>query len=155
MLVGENGSGKSILLSHIVNGLIAAKEVVYPDTPEVEPGKVYKLRSSSYIKSESEYYFARVDFEEGLFVTEMRSQKLKQEYETTPAGVSEPDIQDAWNKMNPEQTDHFDSSSISNNKSRIENIFSKRCVLYFPPNRFEEPAWLNEENLKAQAQYMT
>ena len=24
----------------------------------------------------------------------------------------------------------------------------------FPPNRFEEPAWLNEENLKAQAQYM-
>ena len=24
----------------------------------------------------------------------------------------------------------------------------------FPPNRFEEPAWLNKENLKAQAQYM-
>ena len=33
-------------------------------------------------------------------------------------------------------------------------IFAKRCILYFPPNRFEEPAWLNEENLKAQAQYM-
>ena len=154
LLVGENGSGKSILLSHIVNGLIAAKEVAYPGTPEVEPGKVYKLRSSSYIKSESEFYFAKVDFEEGLFVTEMRSQRLKREYETIPAGVSEPGIQDAWNKMNAEQTDHFDSSSISNNKSGIENIFSKRCVLYFPPNRFEEPAWLNEENLKAQAQYM-
>ena len=154
LLVGENGSGKSILLSHIVNGLIAAKEVAYPGTPEVEPGKVYKLRSSSYIKSESEFYFAKVDFEEGLFVTEMRLQRLKREYETIPAGVSEPGIQDAWNKMNAEQTDHFDSSSISNNKSGIENIFSKRCVLYFPPNRFEEPAWLNEENLKAQAQYM-
>ena len=154
VLVGENGSGKSILLSHIVNCLIAAKAVVYPDTPEVEPGKVYKLRSSSYIKSESEYYFAKVDFEEGLFVTEIRLQRLKREYETTPAGVSEPSIQAAWNKMNPEQNDHFDSSSVSNNQSRIEDIFSKRCVLYFPPNRFEEPAWLNEENLKARAQYL-
>ena len=154
LLVGENGSGKSILLSHIVNGLIAAKEVAYPGTPEVESGKVYKLRSSSYIKSGSEYYFARVDFEEDLFVTEMRSQKPKREYETIPTGVSEPGIQDAWNKMNSDQSDHFDSSSISNNQSRIENIFSKGCVQYFPPNRFEEPAWLNEENLKAQARYM-
>ena len=154
LLVGENGSGKSILLSHIVNGLVSAKDVAYPETPEVELGKVYKLRSSSYIKSGSEYYFAKVDFEEGLSVTEMRSQRLKREYETIPTGVSEPSIQDAWNKMNSEQADHFDSNSISNNESRIKDIFSKRCVLYFPPNRFEEPAWLNEDNLKAQAQYM-
>ena len=32
--------------------------------------------------------------------------------------------------------------------------FSTRCLLYFPPNRFEEPAWLNEDNLKAQAHYV-
>ncbi len=154
LLVGENGSGKSILLSHIVNGLVTAKNVAYPATPEVETGKVYKLRSSSYIKSGSEYYFGRVDFEDELVVTEMHSLKQKREYETIPAGVSEPDIQYAWNKMNPEEADYFDSSSISNNQNRIEDIFSKKCVLYFPPNRFEEPAWLNEENLKTQAQYM-
>ena len=46
MLVDENGSGKSILLSHIVNGLISAKGIAYPETPEVELGKVYKLRSN-------------------------------------------------------------------------------------------------------------
>ena len=33
VLVGENGSGKSILLSHIVNGLIAAKDVAFSETP--------------------------------------------------------------------------------------------------------------------------
>ena len=43
VLVGENGSGKSILLSHIVNGLLVAQSHIYPDTPEVETGKVYKL----------------------------------------------------------------------------------------------------------------
>ncbi len=154
LLVGENGSGKSMLLSHFVNGMVSAKNVAYPDTPEVEIRKVYKLRSNSYIKSGSEYYFARVDFEEDLFVTEMWLRRPKQDYDSIPPGDFELGIQDAWHNMNPERADHFDSSAISNNKSRIESIFSKRCVLYFPPNRFEEPAWLNEENLTARAQYM-
>lgn len=39
LLVGENGSGKSIVLSHIVNGLITAQQVAYPETPEVAAGR--------------------------------------------------------------------------------------------------------------------
>ena len=154
VLVGENGSGKSILLSHIVNGLVSAKGVAYPDSPEVDIGKVYKLRSTSYVKSGSEYYFGKVDFEDGQFLAEIRSRNQRQEYETLPAEHSEPDIHDAWNKMKPKENDHFDSSFSPNNKDKVEKIFFQRCVLYFPPNRFEEPAWLNEENLKAQPRYM-
>ena len=152
LLVGENGSGKSILLSHIVNGLVSAKDLVYPETPEVETDKVYKLRSGSYIKSGSEYYFGRVDFEDELFVTELRSGRQKREYETLPSGLSEPDIRDTWNEMNPEKTDHFDSNFTPDNKDKVGGILSERCVLYFPPNRFEEPAWLNEDNLKTRVQ---
>ena len=63
VLVGENGSGKSIFLSHIVNGLISAKNFIFPESPEVETGKVFKIRSPLYIKSGNEYYFSRVDFE--------------------------------------------------------------------------------------------
>ena len=59
LLVGENGSGKSILLSYVVNGLMSAQSVAYPNSPEVEKDRVYKLRSSSYIKSGSVYYFSR------------------------------------------------------------------------------------------------
>ena len=153
LLVGENGSGKSILLSHIVNGLVSAKAIAYPGSPEVKIGKAYKLRSNSYVKSGSESYFGRVDFEDGLFLTEMRSRKRRQEYATFPTGPSGPDIHDAWNKMKPEGNDHFDSN-FSSNEDKFENIFVQRCVLYFPPNRFEDPAWLNEENLESQAQYM-
>ena len=154
LLVGENGSGKSILLSHIVNGLVSAKGVVYPETPEVETGKVYKLRSSGYIKSGSEYYFGRVEFEDGMFISELRLRRRKREYEAAPPELSEPTIEAAWNMMNPEDSDHFDSSFSPNNKAKVEGLFAKNSVLYFPPNRFEEPAWLNEENLKARAQYM-
>ena len=154
VLVGENGSGKSILLSHIVNGLIAAKGIAFPETPEVELGKVYKIRSNSYIKSRSDYYFVRVDFDDHQFVGEMRLIKPKKEYEAMPAGLSDLEAQELWDKMKPEADDNYLSSFSRNNKDRIQNLFTKNCVLYFPPNRFEEPAWLNEENLKAQAQYM-
>ena len=153
VLVGENGSGKSIFLSHIVNGLISAKDLTFPGSPEVETGKVFKMRSPLYIKSGNEYYFSRVDFENGLFLEELRTRRIKQEYPDTPAGLQRGDAQNAWNRMSQDANDHF-SGNMFDNKNKIEDIFSKNCVLYFPHNRFEEPAWLNEKNLKAQPQYM-
>ena len=43
LLVGENGAGKSIFLSHIVSCLMSAQSAMYPENSEVEEGKVYKL----------------------------------------------------------------------------------------------------------------
>ena len=151
VFVGENGSGKSILLSHIVNGLISAKDSIYPETTEVEAGKIYKLRSNYYIKSGREFYFARVDFENKLFIEEIRSVHLKKEYSGIPTGLSETDARSAWKKMDLDEGDYFGStfpltSSLimlpgqEKEKEKIEKIFSKNCVLYFPPNRFEDPA---------------
>ena len=61
ILVGTNGSGKSIILSYLLNALMAAQQVAFDDA-EVEKGKVYKLRSSQYIKKGSMYCYARVNF---------------------------------------------------------------------------------------------
>ena len=156
VLVGENGSGKSIVLSHIVNGLIAAKDIAYAETPEVEPGKVYKLRSSSYIKPGNEYYFSRVDFDGAFFISEIRTQRNKKEYPDVPAGILGTVAEAMWEKMEPEKNDHYDSNIDGTAEAikKAEETFAKGCILYFPFNRYEEPAWLNEENLKAQAQHM-
>lgn len=154
LLVGENGSGKSILLSHVVNGLITAKSVAYPETPEVEVDKVYKLRSDFYIKTGKDSYFARINFEDNLFTEEIRSLLTKKEYSIAPMEFSGTDVQNAWNSMNLEEKDYFKSNFHGGNENKIKDVFSRNCVLYFPPNRFEEPAWLNEENLKAKAKYM-
>ena len=154
LLVGENGSGKSILLSHIVNGLISAKDLIYPESSEVEKGKVYKIRDNSYIKTASECYFGRIEFQDGQNCTEMRAQRPKKEYESIPLESSAPYALNAWEKMKPDENDYFDSSFSQNNTRNVEAIFAKNCILYFPPNRFEEPAWLNKESLNAQAHYM-
>ena len=154
VLVGANGAGKSILLSHIVNGLVSAKDHVYPETPEVETGKVFKLRGDSYIKTGSECYFAKVDFEDGLLMAELRLRRPKREYDVMPSELSEGDARAAWDQMAADTNDHLDSNILPGNPKNIEDIFFKNCVLYFPPNRFEEPAWLNEDNLRSRAEYM-
>ena len=154
LLIGENGSGKSILLSHIVNGLISAKDRTYPNSPEVEKGRVYKLRSSFYIKLDKEVYFARVDFEDDLFLGEIRSRSNKAENQELPAELKGDHIADAWHGMPVGNNDHTVSTIRPNNIQKITALFSKNSVLYFPPNRFEEPAWLNEENLTSRAEYM-
>ena len=154
VLVGGNGSGKTIFLSHIVNGLIVAKGVAYPESPEIETGKVYKLRSNSYIKSGQAFYFARVDFENGLFTSEIRADIAKQDDQTMPAGLSGNDAISAWQRVQSGENDNFDTNITKGNRNNVENGLFQNCVLYFPSNRFEAPAWLNEENLNARANYM-
>ena len=156
VLVGENGSGKSILLSHIVNGLIAAKNIAYPETPEIEIGKVYKIRSSSYIRLEEEYYFGRVDFDNDFFVSEICTRNYKRDYDNPPEGIVGSDAERMWLEMPAANNSHYDTNlnREPSTTEKVKDTISSNCVLYFPSNRFEEPPWLNEENLKYRAKYM-
>ncbi len=159
LLVGENGSGKSIVLSHIVNGLMSMQGVVYPENSEIEKGKVYKIRSSLYIRSGSEYYWERVDFEKDLYCEEVILRRLKKDFLIKPADIiGANSFDDLWNSMNDEESSVLKNNFYSNDiypNPAIKDIFNNNCVLYFPHNRFEEPAWLNEENLRTKAEYMT
>ena len=154
IIVGENGSGKTLLLSHIVNGVIAAKDLIYPETPEVALNKVYKLRSNTYIGPRADYYFGRVDFQGGFFASEFRSRRDKQAYDDIPTGISGTIVESAWQGLASTANDHYDSNLTESRIDELKELFTARCVLFFPFNRFEEPAWLNEENLNAQANYM-
>ena len=154
VLVGENGSGKSILLSHIVNALASAKDKAYPATPEVETGRVFKLRSSLYVKIGSAFCFARVDFEQDLFMSELTTSRLKREYENPPLDFSSSWVREAWDKMKPNENSELITNINPRNDANIKDIFTKNCVLYFPHDRFEEPAWLNKDNLTSQADHV-
>lgn len=161
VLVGENGSGKSVLLSHIVNGLVAAKNSVYPETPELETGKVFKMRAPSYIKLGGEYCFGKVNYENDLYIGEIMTRFHKQQEQDPPDGFPE-DARSIWDDMEQGKSNSLASNMIRpktlippllsfSNESKIQDAFSQNCVLYFPHNRSEEPAWLNEENLNFHA----
>ena len=154
VVVGENGTGKSILLSHVVNGLIMAKDLAYPESPEVETEHAYKYRSSTYIKTGCDFYFARVDYENDLFTDELVLSRPRQEYSQIPNGLPQGHAHTAWEKVRPADWDYYDSNFSRHAKYIPKTILAKNCILYFPPNRFEDPAWLNEESLRSKAQYM-
>ena len=156
VLVGQNGSGKSILLSHIVNGLLQAKDIVYPETPEVEPGRVYKFKTNFYIKSGSKFSFARVDFEEGWFISEITTMRPKQDYPEVPPGIVGTAAESMWRKLESVSNDHSESNFNVDYAAfnKLKGVFAENCILYFPFNRFEEPAWLNKQNLTTQAKYV-
>ncbi|MFV9684501.1 AAA family ATPase [Pseudomonas sp. NY15367] len=148
IIVGENGTGKSILLSNIVNALIVGKQNVYEDV-EVEKGKVFKYRSPSYIKSNSQYSYSLIEFDSGEYVKEWQlstsKERFEEEYGYTLADQD-------WARANPHETSFF-NSTFNERSDSTKSIFEKQCCLYFPVNRFEEPAWLNKINLQSKADY--
>ena len=148
VLVGENGAGKTILLSHIVNSLIAAQQATYDDA-EVDAGKVYKYRSPAYIKSGSNYAFARIDYDSDQYLEEWQLSFNRSDFEST-LGFSP--ARKSWTSIPLEKPNHYETS-FKQNSNGAKALFDKKCCLYFPVNRFEEPAWLNEENLKGRANH--
>lgn len=57
-----------------------------------------------------------------------------------------------WTSIPQEAHNHF-ATSFTLNTPGAKALFNKKCCLYFPVNRFEEPAWLNEDNLKGRASH--
>ena len=148
IIVGENGSGKSILLSHLVNSMIVGKQEVY-DNGEVEKGKVYKYRSPKYVKSGKLFSFSSVVFESGAKVQEWQLLLSRTDFEEK---IGYTPIRKEWNEIPAGQNSHF-SATFRNNIDETNNFFKKQCGVYFPVNRYEEPGWLNLENLMSKAAY--
>ena len=156
VLVGENGSGKSIVLSHIVNGMIEAKHVAYPQSRELDKDKVFKMRDGKYVAVGSDYCFGRVDFEQGQFIQELILRQRK-ERESSPPMQSGTPAHSLWKSAEVGRIDHYQTSFATSKSSTGRLVASElaaaNCLLYFPPNRFEEPAWLNEDNLHAKPRH--
>jgi hypothetical protein len=140
--VGENGSGKSIVLSHLVNFLVSAKQQAF-DNSETDSGKVYKVRSPRYITIGKEYSYSKVTINSDEYQLEWSLNKTASEYNPPPSHSD-------WSLIRPNESNHF-HTSVDADKSK--KLFSDGVVLYLPPNRFEEPAWLNTHNLNAKASY--
>ena len=147
VLVGRNGSGKSTVISFIVNALVALKQQVYEDV-EVEKGKVYRLRSALGIHGDAKFYFAKLDFEQGVSLIEWQL-NAKKEIITDPTGPLA--LDSSWNEIAPNETSHFKLSlSELAQPHMLEMVLQKTSLLFFPADRFEPPDWLNTENLSSE-----
>jgi len=148
IIVGENGTGKSILISHLVNVLLTGKQLVYENT-EIDQGRVYKLRSPSYITSGKNHYHSSIKLADKLEFNECQLIKKKSDFQNNFGYIPNTPV---WNLIPANETSGI-THTFNSFSDLTESFYKKQCCLYFPVNRFEEPAWLNLENLKTKASY--
>lgn len=148
VLVGLNGSGKSIVLAHLINALITIKQQSFEDV-EINNGKVYKYRSPLYISIGEAFSFSKVEFQNDLFVSDWTLNCKKKDF-VSNAGIV-PNL-DFWGDI-PEHENSYFSTNASQKSDKVNEIFSDSVAIYFPVNRYEEPAWLNQDDLKIQAHF--
>lgn len=147
VLVGRNGSGKSTVISFIVNALIALKQQVYEDV-EVEKGKVYRLRSALGIHGDASFYFAKLDFEQGVSLVEWQL-NAKKESIVDPTSLLA--LDNSWHEIPANETSHFKLPLGELAQPHVlEGLLEKTSLLFFPADRFEPPDWLNTENLSSE-----
>lgn len=146
IIVGKNGSGKSIVLSNIVNALITAHAAVFKDS-DVNAGSVYKLRSPTYIANGGEFSSSDLNFSSNLTISEVQLRKIKSQYE-------QPLDYKFWSRIKEEDASFF-YSNFYENLSAVTSELNTGVHIFFPPNRYEDPAWLNELNLINKVDYIS
>lgn len=147
VFVGANGSGKSIVLAQIASAMINAHSSTFEDS-DIEKGKVFKLRSGSYIRHGQGYSMAELDFSNDLFEREIVSKYTREDFEEK---LKFSPLAKDWKNLGQHESTHL-NSNFHMDPAKMREVLSGPHI-YFPPNRFEDPAWLNDLSLRNKVDY--
>ena len=141
LLVGPNGSGKTVFLASIVNSLTETINYLYSDHQ-------HKFMSSEYIGYNADYAWQQVEFTTGhsFLSLALHSPKTSE----SPLQFNDEVMKEAYDEIGEGATSRNYWDFVTD--SSIQSDFFDNCMLYLPVNRFEDPAWLikNWESQKSQ-----
>ena len=139
VLVGKNGSGKTLLISNIIHSIIEIKRKFYKDLPEVSDLNFYRVGSREYIQEGKDYSCVDMDFTQGVhFTSTVVNNPSKFDYSLLK---KYPRINVGDNKL---KEDGFFDSCVAGTQANFDNS----VFLYFPVDRYYIPKWLNPNNEK-------
>lgn len=147
IFVGKNGSGKSILLSNIVDAFyeIASKEYKNASLTLDNGRKYYKTISPMQIQIGHSYMTAFLRFQqkneefEYIYKSgEISFDSFKSTLHHTPSSYLN------WGDANGYKF-------VSGEKKVISDIFDQNIVCFFGPNRYMKPEWMGENYFKQES----
>lgn len=149
IFVGENGSGKSILLSNIVDAFYEIANKAYTNV-SIRDGlttKFYKVISTIQISPNQNYMTAYLRFSDNgqpieyIFKGGLRNWDS---YNTDFYDCSPLNAALKWSKDDESHKAVTIERQLidDSKKDAVERIFSSNVVCYFPPDRYEKPNWL-------------
>ncbi len=137
ILVGKNGSGKTLLTTSIVDSLIQIKRSGFMSIPEVSDQKFYKAGKKDYIKINNEYSFVHIEYE--------RDNGAPVKYDDI-ASLKPTQTRELLKHYNINFQADFNENGYSKTTSGdLKGVFEEELIIYFPVNRYHTPAWLVEK----------
>lgn len=145
VLVGENGTGKSVLVSNIVDSLYEIAGTAFHDARKAADGEgyqYYKAILPTEIHLGQEYMFSYITYETPEFPEDVleyvfKSGTLPSEDFKAKSGIGDKNTV-AW-----KDSENYKRAFV--NKEHVETILSKDILCYFGPNRYEKPFWMGDK----------
>ena len=140
VLIGQNGSGKTLFLSNILHAIIEMKRKKYNTILEVSENNYYRVGSLNYIKAGAVTAYNRIEFTDNASFTEVMTKNYKMFKEDFSV--------EEYPGVNMENQKLKESGFFCSAVAPQENIFDKGVYLFFPVERYYTPTWINKSNEK-------
>ena len=140
IIIGKNGTGKTLVLSNLLHSLIEIKRKFYNELSDVSSNNYYRLASTEYIKINENYSYIRTEFDDNVYNVELMTNNYDEFLKSYDSNTV-PDIDINNEKLKKE-------GFFYNLIKPIDNIFKNNIYLYFPVDRFYIPTWENTGNEK-------
>lgn len=144
ILSGVNGSGKTTIISYIVDSLYELTRLYFPAEFEGRDNKYYRVSSGTYVLKfgEPSIVYLRFKAEDGFWdYIDVRDKCSKEQYDTLinfPTKIQYREFENELKTAN--NVKHWNLVGSSNPEERINNCLHA----YFPAYRYEIPNYLNE-----------
>jgi len=141
VVVGKNGSGKSILLSNIVDAFYELADMAYDNATEANANghQYYKEIAPAQIRTGQSHMLAHIHFQQDANNVEylFKAGELSFDKYKEDRGVP------IANQLNWNQESNF--KAVIAEERIAHNIFEKDILCYFGPNRYMKPSWMGNK----------
>lgn len=148
ILLGKNGTGKTTLMSSIVDALYELSSQCFIDVLPMNGmnREYFKVAGSGNIKTDAQYYFSYINFQSG-------SQTM--EYCDCAGDFNGFSFPEATNFIMSNFVHDFNGKHVTplQNKKEFELDFIRNSYCYFPSDRYEMPYWINKGAVNAFDQF--
>lgn len=142
IIVGENGTGKTTLLSNVVDSLYELAGKAFNDVTESDRGsghQYFKAIFPSEIQIGHNYMYSVVEY------TSPRNAEYSVGYVLKSGNISVDQIKNSNSFFANQRVSWNDNGNYKAafiKKEEAETIFGRSVFCYFGPDRYEKPAWM-------------
>lgn len=152
ILVGKNGTGKTTLLSSIVDSLYELSNKAFSDVlPKDGMGhKYFRISGATNIRVGSNYAFSYIDF--------ISNKQSKYEYIEKNGQISIEELKQKTNHLlninELNKQGNFKQTTNTEKNKEFQDDFFSNSYCYFPSDRYELPYWLNKDSISESEQFL-